>query len=100
MCCSLGEHLRYRIQHTGNRAKRRVSFFETSNAVEVAEKFVSAVEKVNDHFCNVSISACRNCCDQPQRSTKIANDSVETFVLFVPFCGAIYRSSTVRCGCE
>src|SRR2546430_1808781 len=42
-------HLGEGIQNAGNRAEWRISFMKPPQSVEVAEKFVGAVDEMNDH---------------------------------------------------
>jgi hypothetical protein len=50
--CAVLQHAKDGSEHSGDGAKRWISFLETPDAVEVPEEFVSAVDKVNDHFRN------------------------------------------------
>src|SRR6185437_13459741 len=47
--CFVFEQLRHGRQHAGDRAERRISFLEATNAVEVSKQFVGAVDQMNDH---------------------------------------------------
>ena len=47
------DHLEHGLQHADDGAVRAVfAFVEPTQPVEVTEEFVSAVDKVNDHFGN------------------------------------------------
>jgi hypothetical protein len=43
------QHPNYSSEHTSDSPEWRISFFETTEAVEVSEKLVCTVNQVNDH---------------------------------------------------
>jgi hypothetical protein len=47
---SFVDHLRDRCEHTRHSAKWWISFFETTDSVEVPKQLVRAIEQVNNHL--------------------------------------------------
>src|SRR5215471_744659 len=47
------DHLRDRVQHTRDGAKRRIGFMEATQTIEMTKQFVGPVDKMDDHGAEV-----------------------------------------------